>query len=147
MSPNAFPINYHEMIVNNIIQAASLTLTCFFLMPALAWFGMWSGMTSKKTSIAVLKTLGFVFFVPMVGGFFCDVFLRASVINGNYYNFVIIKCLIKVAIDIAFIVWVRQRLYGHFREILERGTANASQKKRKLISPIPANIPVSETSD
>lgn len=119
-------------IMETLITAANLV--------ALAWFGMWMGMTSKNANLATLKTVVFVQIVPgFVIGFASSLVLAAlmfgfmipSVTSGNtpnplrfmnWYPFVneAVVFVLSLAKDIGFVVWARRKLFSDFREVAAR---------------------------
>ena len=46
------------------IRRYQFTLVAFLCLVALGWFGTWMGMTHRKTSLAVVKTIAFVLVLP-----------------------------------------------------------------------------------
>jgi hypothetical protein len=50
---------------------------------ALAWFGMWMGMTSRSASLATLKTIAFVQVIPGLVFYFCSMMLTLVVLIPN----------------------------------------------------------------
>lgn len=87
---------------------------------ALAWFGMWMGLTSRKTGLAVLKTLGIVIILPSV------VF---SMGTGMVFAFglkfglpiwlgSIVGFLLGLAKDAFFIIWSRRHLLTRHDQVI-----------------------------
>jgi hypothetical protein len=98
---------------------------------ALAWFGMWMGMTSKNASFAALKTLLFVqvipwcviwFFSMLIVGFI--VAQSATVAAGSSVAVMapgfatpIISAALLLLKDVGFCIASRARLYHGFRDM------------------------------
>jgi hypothetical protein len=62
------------------VTAAASTLGTLASLLALAWFGMWMGMTSRKASLATLKTLLFVKVIPFLVIYFVAMYVTFLVI-------------------------------------------------------------------
>jgi hypothetical protein len=71
---------------------------------AVAWFGLWSGLTAKKAAHAVAKTITFVLIIP---GVFMGCWCLWPI-------FAVVK-------DAIFINWARNRLQQQFRNIVTEG--------------------------
>jgi hypothetical protein len=97
---------------------------------ALAWFGMWMGMTSKNASIATLKTLAFVQLIPWMAIGFASMmltmlFLVPRLVKkvGNpaifftWYPLInaAMLMLLSVGKDAAFVIWSRRKLHRDLR--------------------------------
>jgi hypothetical protein len=100
---------------------------------ALSWFGGWMGVTSKKASLAILKTMTFVMLIPWfcisVGAgiismlFFVPMFVRGAAATSmtSYMVWlplvsVGVTTLLTIAKDVFFIRWARKKLYGSLRQ-------------------------------
>lgn len=104
---------------------------------ALAWFGMWMGLTSRKTGLAVLKTLGIVIILPSI------VF---SMGTGMVFAFglkfglpvwlgSIAAFLLGLAKDAFFIVWSRRQLLTRQDQVI--GASAWSPPLRIAPPPLP----------
>lgn len=126
------------------------TLTFLTDLGALAWFGAWMGLTSKKTSAAFLKTILFVQFLPWLAMIFVQMFLMMPMAftgaNGQVWIYVsaVAQGLLSLGINIAFIAVSRRKMLVGFREMVSGvGAPRASQLKPPLIPapPVLSNPP------
>ena len=69
---------------------------------AVGWFGLWTGLTTKKSANAVVKTILWVLVLPMATLPFC-------------------ACLFPMVKDAIFIHYARSRLHKQFRTIVTEG--------------------------
>jgi hypothetical protein len=107
---------------------------------ALMWYGMWTGLTSRNASFAVLKTLILVQVLPWLGISFASTLLAAAFAFGNFFasrspsnsailNFPMIMvgvaALLTLAKDSVFIIWSRRRLCSDFRSEATRAIASS----------------------
>ncbi len=89
---------------------------------AVAWFGMWMGMTTRKPSIAVLKTICFVVVLPWLGLVFFEVLIEVALrlprwrSHFPFWANTALVAVLSVAKDLFFIFWSRQRLAHRFRQ-------------------------------
>jgi hypothetical protein len=113
---------------------------------ALAWFGMWMGLTSRNGLMGTLKTIVFVQIVPwmviwfaammtMVGFSLLGVSKKTSWIANNWMEwFPIVSTLLVTVLslgkDFAFYMASRQRLVGQFREVAVRAVAPVQRPQR-----------------
>jgi len=108
----------HYQIVGMVTGILSYAANLF----AVAWFGMWMGMTTRKPTMAVLKTICFVVVLPWLGLVFCEVltgFLLRLPKWGTRFPFWTATALVSglsVAKDLFFIFWSRHRLAHRFRQ-------------------------------
>ena len=114
----------------NVVAGAVTLLTGF---AAMAWFGMWMGLTNRKISFAVLKTICFVYVLPAIAYLFLYGFVLVGVMvsagNGGqpYWGLsvaLLVGTLFNLGKDIFFIQWGRSRLLKEFRATVtqDRGT-------------------------
>jgi hypothetical protein len=75
---NAGPQEWRHLLA--FVTAAASTLGTLASLLALAWFGMWMGMTSRKASLATLKTLLFVKVIPFLVIYFAAMYVTFLVI-------------------------------------------------------------------
>jgi hypothetical protein len=112
------------MIGNAVIGA----LTFIAGLAAVAWFGMWMGLTNRKTSVAVLKTVCFVLVLPWIALMFVRGLITIMVVTGGMGVSLTLLLLVPAAIvavldlakDCFFIWWARLSLRVHFRKELTR---------------------------
>jgi hypothetical protein len=121
-------------------------------MAALAWFGMWMGLTSKSVNFATLKTVLFVEVIPwfgiMVASAFFTLFTQVLVASSQIwlhwmpYISALLGAGLSLAKDFGFIVWTRQRLYSSFRERASRNWAQSQAPPLRPPAPVPPPIPL-----
>jgi hypothetical protein len=63
-----------------LITSAAATLSTLATVAALAWFGMWMGMTSRNSSLVTLKTIVFVKVIPLLVIYFITMYAMASLV-------------------------------------------------------------------
>jgi ABC-type transport system involved in cytochrome c biogenesis permease component len=103
---------------------------------AVAWFGMWMGLTTRKTSIAVLKTICFVMILPWLGLMFVQglSFFMISFAHWPMWMSAAIAGVLTIAKDLFFIIWSRQRLLNRFHETVAQ---EGSVLRFRLPPPLP----------
>jgi hypothetical protein len=130
------------------------TLIVISNLAAVAWFGMWMGLTSKRANLATMKTIVFVQIIP----WFVVSFASALVVPLMFFLPQFKKlgsgmtpqlaALFPLAIaglatvlfltkDIAFIIWARRKLYSELRE----RAAGMSRVRVARPPPLPREIP------
>jgi ABC-2 family transporter protein len=121
-------------------------LTTAANLAALAWFGMWMGLTSKTVNLATLKTFLWVEIVPsfvlsFVSMLVVPLFLLPAMIKGSpvapalttaWYPLAqsALVTLLFWGKDIGFVIWARRKLAADFRE-----------RAVQWIAPRPAALP------
>lgn len=89
---------------------------------ATSWFGMWAGMTSRKTAWAVLKTLGLVVVVPWISFIFLQNLLIELLLRrylGRWGSEFLLPG-VWLLLDLWFILRSRSKLLNRFRELAAR---------------------------
>jgi hypothetical protein len=114
-----FLVPFVALSISEVIIAASLdvrlggeafgpVITCVaaaFMgaqLTAVGWFGLWMGLTTKKSAHAVAKTILWVLVIPLATLPFC-------------------ACIFPMVKDAIFIHYARTRLHKHFRTIVTEG--------------------------
>jgi hypothetical protein len=108
------------------------TLTAAANLLALAWFGMWMGLTSKSVNQATLKTITFVQIIPWFAVSFASALVvpllllavlrkgippaAAPMMTWAMLLQPAMTVLLNLAKDIGFWLWARRKLYSEFRE-------------------------------
>ena len=97
---------------------------------AVAWFGMWMGLTTKKNTMAVVKTFAFVIVLPWLALMFLQGFLmgflfayslgRGGVFGGWFWLGPAVIAAVNLGKDIFFICWSRRKLLTRFRDTITR---------------------------
>ncbi len=117
-----------------VINTCFSSLGVFTTMAAVAWMGLWLGLTGENTAAAAAKTFLIVVFgsavIVQIGQIFWQL-IASSVIGLSSDRALplgaIMRGCLSLAADFAFIVWARQRLLTHFRE-----AANGTYQRPKL---------------
>jgi len=128
-----------------LVTTATGTIISLAGLVTLVWFGMWMGLTSKNTGLAMLKTLLFVKIIPsfaisFVATLVAAVFMiprisklvatarssagpSAMTNSMMWFPLVIgaVSMVLYLALDIGLIVWARRKLLSSFREQAQRG--------------------------
>jgi hypothetical protein len=105
-------------------------------MIALGWFAMWMGLSSKKTSHAVLKTLLYVKVVaPFAISFVAGIVMIPMVISGVFWaSQLIVSPIMVVGTYLILVVIARPKvIHGFRRFVMETG-----QTAVYLPPPLPA---------
>ncbi len=107
-----------------ITSAVVSAVTLLAEFAALAWFGMWMGLSNRKISMAVLKTVCFVYVLPGMAYVFLYGFVLVGVMmsaaNGGqpYAGLIValfVGALFNLGKDAFFIWWGRSQLLTEFR--------------------------------
>ncbi len=145
---NTYDFNFHRLVS---IIASVLTMICNC--SALAWFGMWMGLTTKKASTAALKTFAFVIVIPWIVVHLAQVLLQILIFtlwfsktgppNTTWYIVTgpIISTVLTIATALTFVVLSRRKLFSDFRQM---ATGDATRKPLTLSS-VPNLPPVIAT--
>jgi hypothetical protein len=126
-------------------QYVSLALNPFeFLIGLLAiiWFGMWMGLSSNKTNVAVIKTLVFCQVLPSIALMFLRLGAMFSISwRGGGWHWLpqVATAALGMAVDVAFVVLARKKLLATFREAVARSPDYAPAGKPP---PLPVKSPV-----
>jgi hypothetical protein len=139
----AVPPNF-DFIKYQIVGLCGQSVNFVFRLAALAWFGMWMGLTNRKITIAVLKIVLFVCVIPwiaemfvQVGSFMMVAFSGAMSGTMPMWIAMIPSALVELGKNIFFIVWSRKRLLTRFRETV----AETGQSSHHLWKAVPAPVP------
>jgi hypothetical protein len=121
--------------------AGNIDLTQFYVMlvvhpiafltglVAIVWFGMWMGLTSSKTNVAVIKTLVFCQVLPSIALTFLQwLAMFGMVWRGASWYWLpqVVSTVLGMAVDLVFIVVARRKLLATFRDVVTR-TPNYAQ--------------------
>ena len=135
------------------------TLAVVANLAALSWFGMWMGLNSKSTNLAMLKTILFVqvipwFVISFVSAFLVGLLMISAFARGGppsaprsmlwlplLTSFV--GTVLALAKDAGFIVWARRKLFSKFRERAAQAMAPISPRLPPL-PPRPDMPPLAE---
>lgn len=147
-----------EIMIHQLVYKVGELVMSASSLVAVAWFGMWMGLRSRKPNHAILKTLVFVQVLPWVGmmiALMLLMFAWSSWTRGTPGIFGIygiwlpqaVTLVGAVALDIAFIVFARRRLLRDLREVAARGDAEPPRssllpwRRRKVPPVLPAPAP------
>jgi ABC-2 family transporter protein len=134
-----------DMTVFLIANALAGVFTFIAGLAAMAWFGMWMGLRNQKTSLAILKTVCYVFVLPWIALMFARVFIMIGLIplgiRTNMTMMLLVPALIIAVLslgkDCFFIWWARLSLRVHFREEITRDRSPRSRPPGPMASPPP----------
>jgi hypothetical protein len=136
------------LVANQVISLVGGKIMFVTGLLAVAWFGMWMGLTSKKVNAAVIKTVVFVKVFPFLAMLFANwtlsfvVFAAGSGLGVRMPNVPIwvpeaITFLLAIGGDLVFLLVARRKLLTGFREIVARAAGAAVPKP----PPLPASNP------
>lgn len=120
-----------DVVTYQIVNSVCSLLTSMTGLFAVAWFGMWMGLTTKKANHAVLKTIVFVQVLPFIALMFVNIGLiftlsfAGSSVSSMWLAQPIVT-LLSIAMDIAFIVIARKKLLNQVREIAAQSSGEVS---------------------
>jgi ABC-type transport system involved in multi-copper enzyme maturation permease subunit len=112
------------LVAYQMASAVVGAVTSLAGLAALAWFGMWMGLSNRKISMAVLKTVCFVSVLPWIAYLFLYGFVLLGVMlssrnNGQpYWGLFVasfVGALFNLGKDALFIWWGREHLLTEFR--------------------------------
>jgi hypothetical protein len=135
-----------EMIVYMIVTALTGVLTFLADLAAVAWFGMWLGLTNRRTSLAVLKSILFVLVLPWIAFIFAQIFFTLAIrLSGNSILARLLPAIFVVGLTLAkdtfFIGWSWRNLRVNFREQI---TGDRGHRHRPAVPPpLPPQAPPS----
>jgi ABC-type transport system involved in multi-copper enzyme maturation permease subunit len=129
-----------SLIAHQILSAVGGKVMFVTGLLAVAWFGMWMGVTSKKVNTAVIKTVVFVKVMPWLAMMFINGILMFVVFAaGTRLGFATsfagiwvsqgITTLLALGADLAFMAIARRRLLHNFREIVARSAGVAPEPR------------------
>ena len=123
ISPPGSSTGFGQLFGYQVASHAVGLLTFVTGLGALAWFGMWMGLTSRKTSAAFFKTIVFVKVLPwLVLSFVQGILLFSVVLATRGQDWMWVSPLVSgglaLGIDVAFIVVARRKLVTSFREMV-----------------------------
>ena len=130
----------HYQIVSMVVGVVSFAAD----LPAVAWFGMWMGLRTKKTPLAVVKTFTFVIVLPSLALMFMQGFIMSLLamtlglgrVWGGWFSLAgpVLIGAVNVGKNIFFIGWSRSKLLTRFRETVAR-------EGPLVVSPSPLPLP------
>ncbi len=132
-----------QMVVNAVFG----TLGIFTTLAAVAWVGLWLGLTGEKNASAAARTFLLVVVAPgMLLQFAQILFSLTGFFNGQisqaaWLVYWIAQQLLSLAVDVAFIVWARRRLLQHFRDAVAGTLGKWRRPFRSRLQPNPPPLP------
>lgn len=123
-------------------------LTTIATLAAVAWYGMWMGLTNNKTSIAVLKTICYVIILPGIALWFVRIFaMFGSGFAGlaNYPGMMLLLPALLTGVLVlckdGFFIWLARRNFrARFRDEITRDRS-APKRPPAYIPPPPVMTP------
>lgn len=147
----------HDFLTYQGIAVISGVLNFVLGMAALGWFGMWMGLTNRKLTMAVIKTVVFVQVLPWIAqmfmmGFgmaFIGVIMAKAFASGGTMPFwigMLPSMAFTLGKNIFFIAWARKRLFTRFRDAvtgIKSGATRAVPMKVDVAAAPPPPAPIS----
>jgi hypothetical protein len=115
--------NSFDFVIQQVLSHSFDLITFVTGLLAIAWFGMWMGLVSRKVNAAVIKTIVFVAVLPWLALMFVFLILQIGLLGwhpGYLPNWLpqFIAGLFALAADIAFIIVSRRKVLGDFRSFV-----------------------------
>ncbi len=110
---------------------------------ALGWFGMWMGLTTRKASLGIIKTLAFVAILPLLAWFILEIltsFLLAR-LRLPFWSDLVVFSVAWLGKDLFLILWSRWKLRTTFRNAAVFGKSPNHRSKPPRIPPNPPSLP------
>ncbi|MBI3191500.1 MAG: hypothetical protein HYZ36_02465 [Pedosphaera parvula] len=107
-----------QVVWNQLISLVGGLITFVTGLWAVAWFGMWMGLTSRKVHVAVIKTLVFVQVLPT----FALMLVQGLLMFGAAFNQwpfwigSIVTVVLTIGVHVAFALGSRRALLGNLRQ-------------------------------
>ena len=104
---------------------------------ALAWFGMWMGLTSRKVPVAVIKTLVFVKILPWFVFAFGQGLLMMTIALALWPSWIpaVLLGVLAGGLDVFFILFARAQLRVRMREVVTQ-----AERPGRRIRPLPPGM-------
>jgi hypothetical protein len=135
-----YPAN-SEYAFTQILTAVCNLAGSWVSYAALGFVGMWMGLTTRKNTIAIVKTIGLVTLLPLVALLIFQIgigavisFLKAGGSSWFWWN--VAPLGLALMKDIFFIFWARRRLVRRFREVVADGGKAPRRRRRKVAVPV-----------
>lgn len=117
-----------DMMMMQLVNGICSLVVALTGLIAVAWFGMWMGLVSKKANQAVIKTIVFVQVLPFVGLIFVQLAFQIgfSWAGGFRHWWVtqIIVTVLAVILDFVFIQLARRRLLNDLRDVAAQASGD-----------------------
>ena len=104
---------------------------------ALAWFGMWMGLTSRKVPVAVIKTVVFVKILPWFVFAFGQGLLMMTIALAQWPSWIpaVLLGVLAGGLDVFFILFARAQLRTRMREVVTQ-----TERPGRRIRPLPPGM-------
>jgi hypothetical protein len=104
---------------------------------ALAWFGMWMGLTSRKVPVAVIKTVVFVKILPWFVFAFGQGLLMMTIALAQWPSWIpaVLLGVLAGGLDVFFILFARAQLRVRMREVVTQ-----ADRPGRRIRPLPSSV-------
>lgn len=126
------PADAWPVLTQMVVRAMFGVIGIFTTLAAVAWVGLWLGLTGEKNATSAARTFLLVVVVPSVLLQFVQILFSLT----GFFNFQsgwivwtvfsITQGLLALAADIALLLWARRRLLTRFRE-----AANGTHERRQ----------------
>jgi len=139
---------FDDLVLQQVVSLVSALLRFVTGSVALAFFGMWMGVITRKPNLALLKTMVFVYVLPWIVLMFVQgaLYLMASFVpttSGRFPFWVppLVTGVFGAAVDVVFFIIAWRKLTGNFRATVARA-AGLAVVRRKVPTPPPPPMPV-----
>jgi len=115
-----YPLQGTEHVTFQVVGFGVDMLRLVTRLAALAWFGMWMGVTSRKTLAAVTKTVVFVMILPGLALTVAQVGFEivALRVYPSIWVWTTLFGILSLGVDLFFILFARRRLLTRLREVV-----------------------------
>lgn len=133
-----------EHVLAQLVQLGLSAVSYFTTLLAVAWFGMWMGVTTRKANAAVMKTLVFVCVLPWFALMFTQgilsvvfSFLLPGAGTGAipYWIYSVAAGALWIGAQLGFFLLARRKLLRNFRELVARASG-LKTPRRKAVPPV-----------
>jgi len=122
MASSGTQMDTWQFLAQMVVSQVFGTIGIFTTLAAVAWVGLWLGLTAEKNASAAARTFLLVVVAPGVLLQFAQIlfsltgFFNGQVGQAGWLVYWIAQGLLALTADAAFIVWARRRLLRHFRD-------------------------------
>jgi hypothetical protein len=127
---------FNQYQVSQILDGISSGICFVTAICALAWFGMWMGLTNRKGTVGILRTVAFVVVLPWIGLLIGQISISSLMARPRwpFWADTAMFSLSWVCKDVFFILWSRWRLRTAFRDAVAFGQAGRTLFWRKVLA-------------
>jgi ABC-type transport system involved in cytochrome c biogenesis permease component len=137
------PANFKFNSVAVMVTSVTVGIVTFATsLVAVSWFGMWMGLTNRKNSVAVLKTVCFVFLLPWLALVFVQIFISilGAFTRQPFWFSQVIMGFLSLGKDAFFFIMARHFLLTRFREAVIREERVVGSARRPSRGPLPPPV-------